>query len=126
MQCESPAFSFSLHNLLFRSHSPRLSCLPLPWLTTLSSFNIRMETLSDKRGGIQITFQYVCITNQPIDSNYTHEALIVKLIMSGLQHPCSSVTFTQGNAISLLFVCPDAFWDWASPSSCTVCRGANM
>lgn len=68
---------------------------------------------------MQKAIQYVCITNQAIDSNYTRVALIVKLIMSGPRHHYSTVTFTQGNTDDLLFVCLFAFWVWSRSTTNT-------
>lgn len=54
-------------------------------------------SIRDEASGMRLAFQYVCITNQPIDSNYARVALTGELIMSAPRRHHSTVTFTQGN-----------------------------
>jgi hypothetical protein len=64
-------------------------------------------SMRDEASGMRLAFQHVCITNQPIDSNYARVALTGELIMSAPRSHHSTVTFTQGNTdkTACLLVC---------------------
>lgn len=85
-------------------------CLHLLWLTRLRQelqSPYHEYSIRDEASGMRLAFQHVCITNQPIDSNYARVALTGELIMSAPRSHHSTVTFTQGNTdkTACLLVC---------------------